>query len=532
MSDTPGTSSSSGAHDRSTGLTFSKGRWIDGWDPEDTVQWERGGQKIARRNLGFSIYAEFLGFVVWQLWSVVVVFLPRYGFDFDTNQVFWLISLPLLVGATLRFPYTFMVAKIGGRNWTIVSAALLLIPTIAMTFAISNHPVDGEGGTPYGVMLLVAALGGFGGGNFASSMANITFFYPQRMKGWALGLNAAGGNIGAAVAQFTVPILVMVTATAVFINAAGEEVRTPNLPIAGWFWIPFIIAAMAGAIWGMHNLRSAKTDFGGYKAALKDPHLWWLSFLYIGTFGSFIGLAGAFPKLVADQFPSFSVIQIGAAAVTLAFLGPLVGSLIRPYGGKLADRYGGAYITVIAFVVMIGAVLAAIQVLSASRDAMLRRAQEAAASGTSIEEIEAIAAPSHYFWLFLACFLVLFIATGTGNGSMYKMIPTVFSFRGGAKDAQRESAGISTERKIAASLGIVSAIGAYGGFMVPQVFNRALSMTSDNATALDVGDGAVSTAVVDGYQLGLWWLLAAYVVFLITLVALYVAPYVRRGIRI
>jgi len=470
-----------------------QGRWLDGWNPENTAQWEGGGRQIARRNLGLSIYAEFLGFVVWQLWSIVVVSLDGWkGFSFDDSQQFWLISLPSLVGATLRFPYTFMVSKVGGRNWTVVSAALLLIPTIAMSLAIANHPSpDGSGGTPYGVMLLVAALAGFGGGNFASSMANITFFFPQRTKGWALGLNAAGGNIGAAVSQFTVPILVTLTAAAV----TGGGPRVPNLPIAGWFWVPFIVLAMVLAYFGMHNLRSAKADMAGYRAALRDPHLWLLSFLYIGTFGSFIGLAGAFPKLIADQFPAYKVINLGVVGIGLAFLGPLVGSLVRPFGGKLADKMGGATITVACFGVMMGTAFGAIRVLASTN-------------------------PS--FGLFLACFLVLFIATGVGNGSMYKMIPTVFAYRGGQVDAAKASAGIATERKTSAALGIVSAFGAYGGFLVPQLFNLALKMRADR------GD----QRIVAGYSLGLWWLIAAYLVFLLCTLVLYVVPFLARNTRV
>jgi len=474
-------------------LIHLKGRWLAGWNPEDSAQWAGGGRQIARRNLGFSIYAEFLGFVVWQLWSIVVVSLNGWkGFAFDDSQQFWLISLPSLVGATLRFPYTFMVSKVGGRNWTVVSAALLLIPTIAMSLAIANHPEpDGSGGTPYGVMLLVAALAGFGGGNFASSMANITFFFPQRTKGWALGLNAAGGNIGAAVSQFTVPILVTLTAAAV----TGGGPRVPNLPMAGWFWVPFIVLAMVLAYYGMHNLTSAKADTAGYRAALRDPHLWSLSFLYIGTFGSFIGLAGAFPKLIADQFPAYKMINLGIVGIGLAFLGPLVGSLARPIGGRLADKVGGAIITVACFCVMMCAAFGAIRVLASSQPA---------------------------FGLFLACFLVLFIATGVGNGSMYKMIPTVFAYRGGQADAATASAGIATERKTAAALGIVSAFGAYGGFLVPQLFNLALKMRSDRG----------GNRIVAGYTLGLWWLIGAYFVFLLCTIGLYVVPFLVRDSRV
>ncbi|HAP88768.1 MAG TPA: MFS transporter, partial [Arthrobacter bacterium] len=166
-------------------LEFLPGRWIGNWDAENKEQWQATGRTIARRNLNWSIFAEFLGFVVWQLWSIVVVQLPAAGFTFTTSEIFWLISMPSLVGATLRIPYTFMVPRFGGRNWTIVSALLLLIPSIGLGLCVANP------GTPFGVMLFVAALAGFGGGNFASSMANITFFYPAREKGWALGLNAA-----------------------------------------------------------------------------------------------------------------------------------------------------------------------------------------------------------------------------------------------------------------------------------------------------------------------------------------------------
>ncbi len=475
-------------------LVYLKGRWIDNWNPEDNEQWEREGKKVAKRNLGFSIYAEFLGFVVWQLWSIVVTQLPKNNFQFDDGQQFWLISLPSLVGATLRFPYTFMVSKIGGRNWTICSAALLLIPTIAMSFAIANHPGDdGTGGTSYGMMLFIAALGGFGGGNFASSMANITFFYPQRSKGWALGLNAAGGNIGASISQLIVPIIVSITAVGL-INATGDpvigddgkQVMWPNLPMSGWFWIPFIIAAIIFAVLYMNNLTSAKTDFKAYAEAFKDPHLWLMSLIYIGTFGSFIGLSGAFPKLINDTFPAFALLPIGPALVSLAFMGPLVGSLARPYGGRLADRFGGAYITIISFVLMAGGVVAVIGTLS-------------------------VETPN--FWAFLACFLVIFVATGVGNGATYRMIPTIFAFKAGQKDARFVSAGISTERKTSAALGIISAFGAYGGFIVPQLFGLSKTQFGD-------------------YRTGLWWFAVAYVIFLIITIVAYVIPYARKGTRV
>lgn len=422
-------------------LTRRPGRWIDGFDPENTAFWESEGRPIARRNLGWSIYAEFLGFIVWQLWSIVVVMLPAAGFTFTTSEIFWLISLPSLVGATLRFPYTFMVPRFGGRNWTIVSALLLLIPAILLGVAVGNPE------TPFWMMLCIAALAGFGGGNFASSMSNITYFFPQREKGWALGLNAAGGNLGTSVAQFLVPIVVSL--------AAGIGL---GLPLAGWMWVPLILVAAWGAWRYMDNLSSAKADFAGSAAALREGHMWLLSLLYIGTFGSFIGFASVFPKLIADQFPEFSSLHIGAAAVSLAFLGALVGSLFRPLGGRLADRFGGARITIAAFAVMAIGAFGILGVLALGQ-----------------------------FWAFLLCFLVLFAATGVGNGSTYRMIPIVFSARAVAR---KEGDAAAVQRRAAAALGLISGIGAYGGFMVPQVLNASQLSTGTYEGAF-IGFGIV-----------------------------------------
>lgn len=441
-------------------LTRRPGRWIDGWNPEDAVFWAAEGRAIARRNLGWSIFAEFLGFIIWQLWSIVVVMLPAAGFELTSSESFWLISLPSLVGATLRFPYTFMVAIFGGRNWTIVSAGLLLIPAVLLGIVVANPE------TPFGVLLLIAALGGVGGGNFASSMANITYFFPQKEKGWALGLNAAGGNLGTSVAQFAVPIVVTIGAAS-----------TTNISLAGWMWIPLILAAMWGAWRYMDNLSSAKADFAGSAAALREPHLWLMALLYIGTFGSFIGFASVFPKLIADQFPAFSTIQVGQAAVSLAFLGALIGSLARPYGGRLADRFGGARVTVGAFTVMALGALGLIWTL-----------------------------PLQSFWVFLGCFLVLFAATGMGNGSTYRMIPSIFAARALAQGIEPGSAdAVKVQRKAAAALGLISAIGAYGGFLIPQVLN---------ASQLATG----------GYTAAFYGFVAGYVALLVVTVLVYVIP--------
>lgn len=407
------------------------GRWLDGYDPEDHQQWETQGKTIARTNLRWSIFAEFLGFAVWQLWAVTVVFLPRAGFEFTDPQLFWLISMPSLVGATLRIPYTFMVGRFGGRNWTIVSALLLLIPAVGLALAVSNPA------TPFWLMLLIAAAAGFGGGNFASSMANITYFYPAREKGYALGLNAAGGNLGAGIAQLVVPLVVTL----------GGLIAL-RLPLAGWFWVPLILLAAWGAWKFMHNISDAKGDVAGSLAAVKEPHFWIMAFLYIGTFGSFIGFSGVFPKLIADTFPQFSTISIGTAAVTLAFMGPIIGSLARPYGGKLADRFGGARVTVCSFAGMAFFALAVVLTL-----------------------------PLQNFWLFLVLFLALFICSGVGNGSTYRMIPPIYRIRGAARAVGAGDAVVSTARRASAALGLISAVGAYGGFAIPQVLSASKSAT-------------------------------------------------------
>ncbi|MBO3083782.1 MFS transporter [Cellulomonas fengjieae] len=427
--------------DTSAPLSHRPGRWIDGWNPEDGDQWASTGRAVARRNLGLSIFAEFLGFAVWALWSIVVPQLPAAGFDLTVDQMFWLIALPSLVGAALRIPYTFAVPVFGGRNWTVVSALLLLVPTVALAFAV-QHPELG-----FGALLAVAALAGVGGGNFASSMANISFFYPEREKGRALGLNAAGGNLGTAAVQFAVPLVI--------VGAAGLELER-----AGLMFVPLVLVAALLAWRYMDNVSSAKADPRSYGVAARSRNTWIISFIYIGTFGSFIGFSGAFPTLLKNQFPEVTM--------SIAFAGALVGSIARPLGGALADRLGGARVTVVAFLVMAVGVVCAIFALRA-----------------------------HAFGPFLASFLVLFVATGAGNGSVYRMIPAVFRF--GATDDEDRSRRV---KAAAGCLGIAGAVGAFGGFLIPRGF-------------------AVSTTATGNIQAALWVIVGMYVVMGVTTWAVY-----------
>ncbi len=411
------------------------GRWIDRWDPEDESAWRSGGRAVASRNLWISVFAEFLGFAVWALWSIVVPQLPAAGFALTVDQQFWLIALPSLVGATLRIPYTFAVPVFGGRNWTVVSALLLLLPTSALAIVVQDPQ------TPFGVLLGAAALAGFGGGNFASSMANISFFYPEREKGKALGLNAAGGNLGTAAVQLAVPLVIV----------AGAGIA---LERAGLMIIPFIALAAFLAWRYMDNLATAKADPRSFAAATRTKHTWVISFLYIGTFGSFIGYSGAFPTLLAGQFPEVSL--------SIAFAGALVGSVTRPLGGIIADRVGGTRVTIASYGVMALGAFGAIRALEV-----------------------------HSFGLFFASFMVLFVATGIGNGSTYRMIPAVFQASAAraadvAAAGPEEAAAARARARTAAAgcIGIAGAVGAFGGFLIPRGFAASTSLAGSLVPAL------------------------------------------------
>ncbi|HXV91762.1 MAG TPA: MFS transporter, partial [Pseudonocardia sp.] len=245
-----------------------RGHWIEHWEPEDEGFWERTGKRIASRNLWFSILSEHIGFSIWTMWSVLVLFMgPEYGID--AAGKFFLVAVPTLVGAVLRLPYTFAVAVFGGRNWTIVSAALLLVPSILA--AVVMQP-----GTSYTTFVIVAAIGGVGGGNFASSMTNINAFFPEREKGWALGLNAGGGNIGVPVAQL-IGLLIIATA----------GTGAPRILLG--IYIPLIVVATVLAALYMDNLTTVRNDTGAFRESIRESQTWIMSFLYIGTFGSFIG---------------------------------------------------------------------------------------------------------------------------------------------------------------------------------------------------------------------------------------------------
>jgi NNP family nitrate/nitrite transporter-like MFS transporter len=467
-----------------------RGRWIDHWEPEDEQFWESTGKSIARKNLIFSIFAENLGFSVWVLWTIVVINLGNVGITMSLSEAFWLTAVPNLVGSTLRIPYTFAVPKFGGRVWTAVSASLLLIPTILLATVVPSGWLAGQShDTQFWVLLACAATAGFGGGNFSSSMANISFFYPERKKGFALGLNAAGGNLGVAITQLLVPLVIIVGVPAAAVKLPEHEV---HLAYAGLLWMPFIIVAGVCAWLFMDSLTEAKSDGKAYGMAVKHSQTWVMSILYIGTFGSFIGYSFALPLVIKNTFPEFLADHpfIATYLAGLGFVGALIGSVSRPFGGWLSDRLGGARVTLGVFIGMGAFTMFAI-----------------------------VGVQEHSFPLFFGSYMVIFLFAGMGNGSTYRMIPSIFAALG-RKEADEKGIDVKEvlvkyKRQAAAVIGIAGAIGAFGGFLIQVIFREASLGVSALVKAAETKADklAVAQAHADWSTSALWVFLAAYVVF-------------------
>ncbi|MCD0446136.1 MFS transporter [Glycomyces sp. A-F 0318] len=433
--------------------------WIDDWRPDDEAFWRSTGRRIARRNLAWSVLAEHLGFSVWTMFSIITPYLAAAGYGFTTSQLFWLTAVPNLVGAFLRIPYTAAVALFGGRNWTVISAALLVLPTALLAYCVMTP------GTPYWMFVAAGVAAGFGGGNFASSMANISYFYPERHRGAALGVNAAGGNIGVSAVQFAGPLVigVAVLGTSQGATDAGSAFYLHNVPL---LWLVLAVFAAVMAWRAMDNLAVARTPLREQVPALARRHTWIMSVLYIGTFGSFIGYSFAFPLVIKISFPDFNALWIAA-------LGPLVGSLARPLGGWFADRLAGAPITSLAFALMAVGAMGAVWGINAAS-----------------------------FPLFFGSFMLLFTMSGVANGSTYRSIPAIFQAEAAAAAGGRaDEAGVLQAKKItAAALGWISAIGAFGGFLINQGFRIANEQTGSVVPAMWAFVGAYGVFLVLN-----WW---------------------------
>ncbi len=451
------------------------GHVLDEWKPEDAKFWQTKGRAIARRNLWISIPALLLAFAVWMVWSVVVAKLPAVGFKFTTDQLFWLAAMPGLSGATLRIFYSFMPPIFGGRLWTSIATWSLIVPAVGIGLAVQNPE------TPYIIFLSLALLCGFGGGNFASSMANISFFFPKAEKGNALALNAGLGNLGVSVVQFVIPLVITAGVFGWFggdPQNAVEANRATQLWLqnAGFVWVPFIAISATAAWFGMNDIAAMKASFADQAVIFQRRHNWIMSWLYTGTFGSFIGYSAGFPLLAKTQFPAVDSLKF-------VFLGPLVGALSRSATGWVSDRWGGGRVTFWVFVLMIAAVAGVLYFLG-------------------------IKDQPQAFWGFFAMFMVLFFATGVGNASTFQMIPAIMRTEmprlepGMKPEARRKQA----EMESAAIIGFTSAVAAYGAFFIPKAYGTSISLTG-------------------GPEMALW----GFLVFYITCVLITWAFYTRRG---
>ncbi|EAM5241807.1 NarK family nitrate/nitrite MFS transporter [Salmonella enterica] len=426
---------------------------LSDWRPENPAFWENKGKGIARRNLWISVSCLLLAFCVWMLFSAVAVNLNKIGFNFTTDQLFLLTALPSLSGAILRVPYSFMVPLFGGRKWTVLSTVILIIPCAWLGFAVQNPA------TPFGVFMLIALLCGFAGANFASSMGNISFFFPKARQGSALGINGGLGNLGVSVMQLIAPLVIFLP---IFTFLGVRGVPQPDgsllaLTNAAWIWVPLLAVATLAAWFGMNDISSSKASVASQLPVLKRLHLWLLSLLYLATFGSFIGFSAGFAMLAKTQFPDVNILQ-------LAFFGPFIGALARSAGGVISDKFGGVRVTLINFIFM------------ALFTALLFLTLPGSGAGS--------------FSAFYLVFMGLFLTAGLGSGSTFQMIAVIFrqitlynvKLRGGSDEqAQREAV-----TDTAAALGFISAIGAVGGFFIPKAFGTSLALTGSPVGAMKI----------------------------------------------
>ena len=397
------------------------------WDPENEVFWKRWGERIAKQNLYTSTWALTLSFVAWTMWATIAAQLNHVGFHFTDNEIFTLAALPGLVGATGRLIYTYLPAVVGGRNWTLFSTALLLIPLIGLGNAVTNTA------TTYDEFVVLVAMIGIAGANFSSSMANIGFFFPKSEKGLALGINAGIGNLGVSIIYLTAPFLLGMGFGGLFgaplINAAGKEVYVQSVC---YFWaIPTALTLVL--VWlFMDNLPIPRQSPRSMMSIFGNKHTWLITVIYTCGFGSFIGYSAALALLLNREFPEISF-AYGA------FLGPFIGASVRPIGGWAADKLNsGSIVTFGGLVLMLVACI-----------------------------VTVLGIEMHNFALFFGAFLVLFFSTGFINGASFRMIPFVF------------------ENPVHASLvtGFTAAIAAYGAFFIPKLFGYSYATYQNVAPA-------------------------------------------------
>lgn len=447
------------------------GRIMD-WNPEDTAAWTAGNDKIARRNLICSVIADHAAFSIWSIWSVLVLFMPESVYGLSAADKLLLGAVATLVGGSVRIPYTLGIARFGGRTWTTFAVLVLLIPT-ALTIWLLANP-----GLPLWPYLVCAGLTGLGGGNYSASLANINALYPQHKKGWALAIDAGGANLGVAVIQL-VGLVVLATA----------GYRQPYWIAA--IYLVFLVVAAAIAMLFMDNLDHS-IEVANFRSILPDVHTWVISLIYVGAFGSFIGFVFAFGRVLYVNFLAGgqSPAEASLHVAQVAFLGPLLGSLARVYGGRVADRVGGGRVTLATFVGM--SLATALLVTVSIHD----------------ERTHGPATPA-VMASYIAGFIALFILSGIGSGSVFKMIPSIFAARSRSLNLSEAQRRHWARARSGALLPFAGAFGAFGGVGINMVLRHSYESTGEETSAL-------------------WFFLAYYVAAAV----LTWAMYVRRPARI
>jgi MFS transporter, NNP family, nitrate/nitrite transporter len=431
---------------------------ITDWNPEDTAAWEGGNNKIARRNLLCTVAGDHVAFSIWSLWSVMALFMPASVYGFSAGDKLLLGAVATLVGGCVRIPYTLGIAAFGGRNWTTFSACVLLIPTVGTIVLLANP------GLPLWPYVVCAALTGLGGGNYAASLANVNAFYPQRLKGAALAINAGVGNLGVAVIQL-VGLLVLAT--------AGHE--APYW-VCAVYLVLLAIVGIAAAVF-MDNLDHG-IEVNHMRSILFERDTYVISLLYICTFGSWIGFAFAFGQVLQVNFLANGETAKHASlhAAQIAFVGPLLGSLARIYGGKLADRVGGSRVTL---GVLGGMVLAAGLLV-----------------GISSFDDHSAGTRSSAMIAYVVGFIVLFILSGMGNGSVFKLIPSVFEARSRSLDISEAQRRHWSRAMSGSLIGFCAAVGALGGVGINLALRESYLSTGTETSAYWMFSGSYVVAAI------------------------------------
>lgn len=424
---------------------------IQAWQPNEPEFWESTAKPIAWKTLWITTFCLILSFATWFMVSAIVVKLTGIGFKFDKGQLFWLNAMPGLAAGTLRIIHTFLVPIFGTRKTVAVSTLLLLIPAIGWGIAVANPA------TSFGTFMVLAFLAGLGGGNFSSFMPSTSLFFPKRLQGTALGIQAGIGNFGVSVAQFLIPVVIgiaMVGSSQHFSDKKGQsEIFLQN---AAFLWVPFILVGAIAAWFGLKRV-PVQANFREQLDIFKEKHTWYMTSLYLMTFGSFSGFSAVFPLLIKETYGKFPG---GPDPLKYAFLGPLVGAAVRAACGPIADRFGGAKVTMVSGIGLLACALGVTQFTHP----------------TGLET----------WGGFLWCMLGLFFFSGIGNASTFKQMPMIFP--------PRQAGGV---------IGWTSAIAAYGPFLFSIAFGAIIAKTGTGTSFF------YYVAVFYAFNIALnWWLYA------------------------